>query len=288
MALRGKSGRRQAHSIGGDIVLVLFLFLIGAFMILPFIYSVMQSLKPMEELFVFPPKFYVRNPTLDNFKDLLLHTNNMWIPLERYVFNSVLLSVVGTAASVIISAMAAYPLAKFRFFGSRIFEKLIVFALLFVYEVTAIPQYVILSKLKLINSLWSILLPAMSATLGLYLMKNFMMQLPDALIEAARVDGAGHFRIFWSIVMPNTKPAWITAVILVFQSLWNRGTGSYIYSEQLKNLPTLLSQISASNTVSTAGISAAASVFMMLPPIIVFLCSQNQVIETMSYSGIKE
>lgn len=286
MSMFKRTGRHQAHSVGGDIVLGLFLSAVGLFMILPFVYSLVQSVKPMEELFVFPPKFYVRNPTLDNFRDLLLHTNNMWVPLERYVFNSIIVAVGGTAGSVIIGAMAAFPLAKFRFFGSRTFEKLIVWALLFVYEVTAIPQYILLSKLQLIDTLWSLLLPALGSTLGLYLMKNFMSQIPDDLIEAATVDGAGYFRIFWSIFMPNIKSAWITVVILTFQSLWNRGTGSYIYTEALKNLPTLLSQISGA-TVSTAGISAAASVIMMLPPIIVFVFSQNQVVETMAHSGIK-
>ena len=287
MSLGQKTGRRQAHSIGGDILLFLFLLLVGVFMILPFVYSIVQSLKPMEELFIFPPKFLVRHPTMDNFKDLFLRTNNMWVPLERYIFNSILLSVAGTIFSVIISSMAAYPLAKYVFPGSRFFEKLIILALLFVYEVTAIPQYIILSKMGLIDSLWSMLLPAMASTLGLYLMKNFMTQIPDELMEAARVDGAGHLIIFWRIVMPNVKPAWVTAIILTFQSLWNRGTSSYIYTEQLKNLPTLLSQISTTNTVSTAGISAAATVFLMLPPIIVFLFSQSQVVETMAYSGIK-
>ena len=287
MSIRGKSGTRQTHSIGGNVMAFLFLVLVGLFMLLPFVYSIVQSLKPMEELFVFPPKFYVRHPTLDNFRDLLLRTNNMWVPLERYLFNSVLLSVAGTLLSVVISAMAAYPLAKYVFPGSRVFEKLVVLSLLFVYEVTAIPQYILLSRFGMIDTLWALLLPALSSTLGLYLMKNFMTQLPDEMMEAARVDGAGHGRIFTHIVLPNIKPALVTVVILTFQTLWNRGTGSYIFTEQLKNLPTLLSQISTTNTVSTAGVSAAATVILMLPPIVVFVSSQSQVVETMAYSGIK-
>ena len=287
MSIRGKSGTRQTHSIGGNVMAFLFLVLVGLFMLLPFVYSNVQSLKPMEELFVFPPKFYVRHPTLDNFRDLLLRTNNMWVPLERYLFNSVLLSVAGTLLSVVISAMAAYPLAKYVFPGSRVFEKLVVLSLLFVYEVTAIPQYILLSRFGMIDTLWALLLPALSSTLGLYLMKNFMTHLPDEMMEAARVDGAGHGRIFTHIVLPNIKPALVTVVILTFQTLWNRGTGSYIFTEQLKNLPTLLSQISTTNTVSTAGVSAAATVILMLPPIVVFVSSQSQVVETMAYSGIK-
>lgn len=280
-------GRRQAHSRWGDFFVFLFLALVGVFMALPFIYAVVQSLKPPEELFVFPPKFFVRNPTLENFVNLFLRTNNMWVPFERYIFNSLLVTVAGTAFSVLISSLAAYPLAKFVFPGSRGFEKLIVLSLLFVYEVTYIPQYVLLSKMGLIDTLWSLFLPALASSLGLYLMKNFMTQIPNDLIEAAKVDGAGNWRTFWTIIMPNVKPAWITLIILSFQSMWNRDTGSYIFTEQLKNLPAIFRQISATNTVATAGIASASAVLLMIPPILVFLFTQSQVVETMAYSGIK-
>ncbi|MBQ4152987.1 MAG: carbohydrate ABC transporter permease, partial [Oscillospiraceae bacterium] len=204
-----------------------------------------------------------------------------------YIFNSLLVTIVGTAVSVIISCLAAYPLAKFVFPGSRAFEKLVVLSLLFVYDVTYIPQYILLSKMSLIDTLWALLLPAFASSMGLYLMKNFMMQLPNDLVEAAKVDGAGNFYTFWRIIMPNVKPAWITLVILSFQGMWNRDTGSYIYTESLKNLPAIFRQISASSTVATAGISAASAVLLMIPPIIVFLFTQDKVVETMAYSGIK-
>ena len=256
-------------------------------MALPFVYAIVQSLKPMEELFIFPPKFLVQNPTSENFLDLFLRTNNMWVPFERYIFNSVLVTAAATAFSVVISSMAAYPLAKFVFPGSRGFEKLIVLSLLFVYEVTYIPQYVLLAKIGLIDSLWSLFFPALASSLGLYLMKNFMTLIPNDLIEAARVDGAGTWYTFWRIIMPNVKPAWITLVILSFQGLWNRDTGSYIFTESLKNLPAIFRQISASNTVATMGISAASAVLLMIPPIVVFLFTQSKIVETMAYSGIK-
>jgi len=282
-----KIGRRQAHSVTGDLTLILFLTLVGSFMVLPFIYSILQSLKPMEELFIFPPKFFVRNPTLGNFMDLFLRTNNMWVPFERYISNSIYISVLGTLLSVLVSSLGAYPLAKMKFKGRVVYEKIIVISLLFVHQVTAIPQYVIMSKLGMIDTMSALIFPAVASSLSIYLMKNFMSQLPDDLIEAAKVDGSSHLRTFAQIVMPNVKPAWITVVILTFQGLWNRGTGAYIYSEQLKNLPTLLTQISASSTVSTAGIAAAAAVFLMIPPVFVFVFSQNKIVETMAYSGIK-
>ncbi|MDD4297728.1 MAG: carbohydrate ABC transporter permease [Ruminiclostridium sp.] len=287
MAIFKKIGRRQAHSIYGDVLLFIFLALLGAFMLLPFIYAISQSLKPIEELFVFPPRFFVRNPTFDNFINLFQRTNNMWVPFERYIVNSLIITIVGTLGGVIFSAMAAFPLAKFKFPGSRIYEALIIMALLFVYEVTYVPQYVILSSLHFIDTLWALILPAMANTLGLYLMKQFMSQLPDSLLDSASVDGASTARQFWSVVMPNIKPAWITATILIFQALWNRDSATYIYTEQLKNLPAVFRQISLTNTIATAGIGAAAAVLLMIPPVFVFIFSQSRMLETMAYSGLK-
>lgn len=280
-------GRRQNHSIWGDILLFTLLLIIGLFMLLPFVYAILQSLKPMEELFVFPPKFFVRNPTFDNYLDLLLRTNNMWVPLERYFVNSIFVTVVATVGGVIISAMAAYPLAKYKFLGSTMLATAMTLALLFIQDVTAVPQYVILNFLKLIDTQWALILPAMSTTLGFYLMKQFMSQIPTGLIEAAQIDGAGIWRQFWRIVMPNSKPAVITATILTFQAIWNRDSSSLIFTEQLKTLPALFRQITVTNTTATAGIAAATGVVLMIPPILVFVFSQRRMIETMAYSGLK-
>ena len=288
MKLFTKVGRRQTHSLLGSSVLLLILCLLGAFMMLPFIYAISQSLKPIEELFLFPPKFFVRNPSFDNFINLFQRTNNMWVPFERYILNSVFMTVLGTVGSVLFSAMAAFPLAKFRFPGSRVYETVITLALLFVYEVTYIPRYVVLSSMHLIDTVWSVILPAMSGTLGLYLMKQFMSQLPEALLDAASVDGASTWRQFWAIVMPNVKPAWITATILTFQGLWNQDTSTYIFTEQLKNLPAVFRQISSTNTIATAGIGAAAAVILMIPPLFVFVFSQSRMLETMAHSGMKD
>lgn len=287
MTILTRVGRRQTHSIYGDVILFLFLAVLGAFMLLPFIYAISQSLKPIEELFVFPPKFFVRNPTMDNFINLFQRTNNMWVPFERYIVNSIIITVLGTFGGVVFPAMAAFPLAKFKFPGSRIYEAMIMLALLFVYEVTYVPQYVVISSLKLIDTPWAVILPAMANTLGLYLMKQFMSQIPDTLLDAASVDGASTARQFWYVVMPNIKPAWITAAILMFQALWNRDTSTYIFSEQLKNLPAMFRQISSTSTIATVGIGAAAAVLLMIPPIVVFIFAQSRMLETMAHSGIK-
>ena len=287
MSLKSKVGRRANHSIYGDIAIFIFLCLLGLFMIIPFIYSIVQSLKQIEELFVFPPKFFVRNQTADNFINLLMSTNNMWVPFERYIFNSIYMTIVGSAGSVIISSMAAYPLAKFVFPGSKLYFRIITLSLLFVYEVTYIPQYILLSKMSLIDTPFAIILPVFASSLGLFRMKQFMSQIPDSLVEAATVDGAGTWTTFWVLIMPNVKPAWLTAFILSFQALWNRDTSAFIFTEQLKNLPAMFRQISVSNTIATVGIASAAAVILMIPPILVFLFSQSKILETMAYSGIK-
>ena len=179
--------------------------------------------------------------------------------------------------------MAAYPLAKHPFPGSKFIFTLIVTALMFSSPVMAIPSYMVMAKLNLINNYLAVILPAVASTLGLYLMKQFMMQIPDVMLEAARIDGANEFRIFFKIVMPQVRPAWLTLTIFAFQSAWNNTGGSFIYHEELKTLPTVLSQV-ASGGIARAGIASAASVLLMLPPIITFVITQSNVVETMGHS----
>jgi ABC transporter, permease protein len=287
MAKEAVRKKRLSRSIGGDLFIWILLFLLGSFIALPFVYSIVQSLKPLDELFVFPPRFYVVRPTLNNFYQVTQLTGNLWVPLSRYVFNSLFVTALGTAGHVLLASAAAFPLAKYRFPGSRFLFGIVVVSLLFTYEVTFLPSYVIMSKLHLIDSLLSLILPALAAPLGLFLMKQFMESIPTSIIEAATVDGAGTYRIFLRIVMPQVKPAWLTLVIFSFQSLWSRQGLEYIYSEQLKTLPTILSQITASG-LSRAGAAAAIAVLMMIPPVAVFVITQSNVLETMAFSGIKE
>ena len=275
------------RSRGGNFVMFFLLFVCGAFMVLPIVYSILQSLKPLNEINLFPPRFFVTRPTLSNYKKLLNLSANLWVPFSRYVFNSFFISITVTVLSVLISSMCAYPLAKYRFPGSKWIFRIIVLALLFSTQVTYIPQYVLLSKMKMINTYWAMILPPLSGTLGLYLMKQYMTALPDSLLEAAKLDGAGEYRVFWTIVMPNVKPAWLTLVIFSFQSIWNSSNNSYIYKEQLKMLPTVMSQMAASG-VARVGVGAAASVVLMIPVILLFIFTQRNIIDTMANSGMKD
>lgn len=271
----------------GNLVVLVILAAMGVFTAIPFLFSIVQSIKPVDELFVYPPRLTVSRPTLDNFAVLFNLTSSTWVPVSRYLFNSLLLTVCGTVGNVVVCSMAAYPLAKLKFHGRKLLFNLVVVSLLFTYEVTFIPNYVILSKLQMLDTFWALLLPAVATPMGLFLMKQFMEQIPDSVVESARVDGAGTLTLYWRIVMPQVKPAWLTLVIFSFQSLWNREGLEFIFSEELKMFPTILKQV-ASSGVARAGAAAAAAVILMIPPIVVFLLSQSNVIETMASSGIKE
>ena len=210
-----------------------------------------------------------------------------WVPFSRYLTNTVFITVVGTFGHVVIASMAAFVLAKYDFPGGKTFFAVVVTALMFSGYVTGIPNYVIMSKMGIIDTYWAIILPAFAAPIGLFLMKQFMESLPTALIEAAHIDGAGEFRIFWSIVMPNVKPAWLTIIIFSVQSLWNNSASTVIYSEAKKTLVYALQQIQAGGIART-GQAAAVTVIVMLVPIAIFIATQNQILETMASSGLKD
>ncbi len=281
---RSRTG--PSRSRGGDFVVFSVLILVGAFMILPFVYAIVQSFKPIEEIFAYPPKFYVVNPTTDNYKTLSQLVDSLWIPFGRYVLNTVFVTLTGTIGNVLISSMAAFAFAKYKFPGNKFMFTLVVQALLFSGTVTSLPLYIIMSELRLINSLWAVIIPALGTPLGLFLMKNFMTQIPDTMIEAATIDGAGIFKIYYKICMPLVKPAVLTLIIFSFQGLWNSTGGSFIYEEQWKLLPTVLNDVAAAG-ISRVGSASAASVLMMLPPSVLFVASQSRIVETMAFSGIK-
>ena len=246
-----------------------------------------MSIKPVEELFIFPPKLYAINPTLDNFRDMYRVLSEMWVPFSRYVFNSIFVTVSVTVCQCIFSSMAAFVLAKCRFPGSRLINGVIVIALLYQSSVIYLMQYMVMAKLGMINTYWALILPSIASPMGLFLMRQSISQIPDAVIEAAKVDGAGLFTICWRIVMPNQKPALMTLIIFAFQSAWNIQGGSLVYDESLKTLPTVVQQ-AADAGLSRAGVAMAAAVFMLIPPILIFMFAQKNVMETMAHSGIKD
>lgn len=279
--------KRVNRSFWGSFFLFLLLAVIGAFMILPLVYAINAAFKPLDEIFIFPPTLFVRNPTLDNFADLINLLSASWVPFTRYIFNTIFITGVGIVGHVLLASAAAYPLAKHRIPGTNVMFKLIVLSLMFTPAVTAIPTYMIMSFLGWVDTYWAVIIPAFSYPLGLYLMKQFMEQIPDALIEAAKIDGATEYRIFWTIVMPNVKPAWLTLIILLFQILWGTDGNGFIYSEQLKTLTSATTNI-VQGGIARAGVGAAVALMMMSVPITIFVFSQSRIIETMATSGMKE
>lgn len=257
-------------------------------MALPMVFSICQALKPLDEIWVFPPHFFVSNPTLKNFTQVFELMSSFRVPFSRYVFNTVIITVIGTTGHVLIASMCAYALAKHSFPGSKIIFNAIVLSLMFSAVVTQIPSFLIMTKLGWLNTYLPYIIPGFAGSLGLFLMKQFMeAMVPDQLIEAAYIDGAGELTVLFRIVMPMVKPAWLTLIIFSIQNFWNTGSNRMVYSERLKPLNYALSQLMGGG-VTRAGVGAAAAVIMMAVPIITFIFSQSQIIETMAASGIKE
>ena len=250
------------RSVGGDVGITVVLAIFGVFMFLPMYYTIIQALKPLNELFYFPPRFYVVNPTLTNFSDLFNLMGDSWVPFSRYIFNTVLISVGGTFGNLVLASLCAYALAKIDFPGAKGFFWLIQKSLMFTATVTGIVNFITLSMIGWIDTYLAIIVPAWCSTLGLYLMKQFMeSNISTEVLESARLDGASELRTFWSIAMPMVKPGWLTLIVYSFQGLWNSGQSSFIYSEQLKTLNYAISQITAGG-VARAGATAASTVVM--------------------------
>lgn len=282
--------RRLNRSVGGNILVFVFLAVMSCVMLLPVIYTCSTAFKPLSEIYVFPPHFFAHDPTIDNFKQIGLFLDDFWVPLSKYIFNTVFICVTATVGHFLLSSMAAYPLAILDFHGRKTISSIIKVSLLFSVTAMLIPRYIVMSKLNMINSYAAMILPEVQSALGLYLMMNFMSQTPKALIEAARIDGANELRIYSRIVMPNIKPAWLTVMIFSFQTVWNTTgitqTATLVYDEKIKMVVSLLSQVVAGGT-ARAGAGAALSFLLIIPPVVLFLICQSKIIETMSTSGMK-
>lgn len=279
---------RQTHSKFGNFFYLLVLIALGLFSMLPFFYSVLSSFKPLNELLVFPPKFWVYNPTFSNYLELPGLLSALRVPLSKYIFNSFYISILSTALYIFLATMAAFVLAKSNMKGMKIIFMLIQYALLFNGFTLAVPQYLIVAKSGIIDTYWAYILPSLASTMGVFLMKQYMEgSIPDVLLEAAEIDGAGPFRTFCQITVPMVKPCIMTMILFYFSSSWAAVPGNTIFSETIKTLPSVMSQIS-SGGIARQGSAMAVSVIMMIPPLVVYFISQSNVLESMNSAGIKE
>ncbi len=279
--------KRYTRSRASNVMYFIFLTAMGLFSILPFYYSIVTSLKPLDELLVFPPKFWVERPTLSNYTLLPALLNKLEVPLSRYVFNSVFTTLVSTVLHIIVATAAAFGFSKSKIKCRNVLFWIVQLSLLYNAYTLAVPQYLVFSNMRLIDTLLIYILPAIPSSVGVFLMKQYMeSSIPEALLEAARIDGAGPFKMFTHIVIPITKPAWMTLFLLSFQSQWGYTPGGTIFSEELKTLPYVMSSISAGG-LARSGATMAASVIMMIPPILIYFITQSNVMETMSTAGMK-
>lgn len=279
--------KRLNRSLWGNGIAIFFLMFLGAFMLLPLVYTTVSAFKPSEEFYVFPPRLYVVNPTGSNFLDLWDIMSNLRVPLSRYIYNTLFTALLGTVLSVVFGLMGAYVLSKHNFPGRKAIDRIIVVALLYSGNVLAVPRYLIIAKLHWLDTSMAVLAPMLASTMSIFLLRQFMATVPNAMLESAKLDGAGEMRICFQMVAPTVKPAWITVIILNFQSLWNTTGATVIFTESKKMLPTAIQQIAASG-ISRAGAGAAGTLLMIIPPVLVFVLFQRQIIETMASSGIKE
>ncbi|MDM7320889.1 MAG: carbohydrate ABC transporter permease [Fervidobacterium sp.] len=262
----------------------------AAFMAIPLIFIFSNAFKPYNELFAFPPRIFVRHPTLQNFRALFSAMTQSGIPVSRYLFNSVIIAVSVVVLSIFLSTAAGYVLSKKNFKYKKLLFEINTLALMFVPTAVSIPRYIIVAKLGLIDNFLAHILPMLAMPVGLFLVKQFIDQIPDSLIEAAKIDGANDWFIYLKIILPLTKPAVATVAILAFQSAWNSMEASLIYinNESLKNFAYYMSTLSGNaGTVAGAGIAAAAAAVMFLPNLIIFIFTQSKVMNTMAHSGIK-
>ena len=277
-----------SRSAGGDTAIAIFLFIFGLFMFIPMYYVVIQAFKPLDELFNYPPRFYVAKPTIQNFIDMFNSLSNSWVPFSRYIFNTILYSVGGTFGNLVCGSLAAYAVSKLRFPGRKTLAQMVQLALMFHATVATIVNYMTMTTLKMIDTPWAVIIPAWGSTLGMFLMKQFMETgIADTVLESARLDGSSEFRTYWEIAMPMVKPAWLTLIVYCFKDLWAMGSSTYIMSEQFKTFNYAIQQI-VSGGVARAGVGCAATVVMMIVPIAVFVFSQSNIVETMSTSGMKD
>lgn len=268
----------------------LFIIPFAAFMALPILYLFVTAFKPLDELLEFPPKFFVKNPTLTNFTDLLKMSSSTGLPIYRYLINSIIVTAIVTTLSVLFSAMAGYVLSKKKFKGKNVLFEINTIALMFVSAAVTIPKFLIISNIGIMNTMVAHILPLVAIPVGLFLVKQFVDQVPDELVEAAKLDGAGDFYIFTKLIIPLIKPALVTVAILAFQSSWNNVETSQLYveNEELHTFAYYLSTLtSSSSSISGAGVSAAAALILFLPNLIIFIFLQSKVMDTMAHSGIK-
>ncbi|MDD4263498.1 MAG: carbohydrate ABC transporter permease [Firmicutes bacterium] len=282
-------GKAVQRITTGQIVIYAILTIGAVIMSLPIVYMISTAFKPATELMLYPPRFLVRVPTTKNFSDLALAMGSTDTPFIRYMFNSAFVSTIVVVGTIILSTLAAYPLAKHNFPGRNFIFNVIVSALMISGHVTMIPRYLVIRNTGWIDTYYALIIPALAGSYGLFLMKQFIEPIPNEMLESAKMDGASEWKIFTNIILPLVKPAWATLSIFTFISTWNDFFTPLIMtkSDSMKTLPLAMRTISDGMTIARMGAAAAGTFLTTIPVVLVFIFFQRYVVETMTYSGMK-
>ena len=277
------------HTRLSTIIILTLLTAVALVSLLPIVYVICNAFKPLEELFVYPPTFFVRNPTMQNFYDFIYATDVSTVPFTRYLFNSVVVTITATALIILVSLCCSYAFSKLKFPGSAGLFKMITVALMFSPEAVVITRYLIVSGIGITDTFWAHILPHLALPMGVFLIKQFMDQVPDSLLEAAQLEGANAFTIYLKIILPMVKPAIATGAILSFQQVWNNTETSNLFTstESIRTLAFYMNTLSGVGTVQGQGMAAAAALIMFVPNLLLFIVSQSSVMNTMAHSGLK-
>lgn len=263
------------------------LFVISLIMAVPLLYTILQSIKPIEEYYIYPPRFFVMDPTLDSYRAIISSIDSLGVPFTRYLFNAVFTTLAGTLSYLFLALITAYPVAKSKIKIVAILNAFLVYAMLFHNDTMAMLRYVVMSKIGIIDTYWAVILPGLSSTMGIFLIaQTIRANIHDSILEAARIDGAGEFKILFSIVAPGVKAGWLTALIFIFQNYWNSGASNAIFSEELKHISVAMQTIATSG-ITRAGTGMAVTLILMIPTVIIFLWNQRSIMNTMAHSGLK-
>lgn len=283
--------RRLRKTSPFQLILVVVFTALAAFMSLPIVFILNHAFKPQNELFLFPPRFFVQHPTLGNFEALFLHAANATVPFTRYLFNSLVVAAMTLISVIVVSTMAAYVIAKCRFHFKQLIMALITLSLMFAPETVSIPRYLIISGIGLNNTYFGHVLPALASPVAVFMLVGFIAQIPNDLIEAAKIDGSSHFGIFIRLVLPLSVPAIATIAIFTFQGVWGDVETSTLFmqKETMRTLAFYVNSLLSGlqNNVAGQNMAAAAGLLMFIPNLIIFLLFQRKVLETMVHSGIK-
>jgi multiple sugar transport system permease protein len=276
--------RRQGPRHGGTIGLHLALIAGFVVMVTPFAWMVFSSFKDTSELRRYPTSWIPKEPTLENYRELFTR-----LDFPRYFFNSTVVAVAVTAANLLFCSMLGYALAKLDFPGKRVLFAVVLGTLMVPAFVTFMPLFVLVSNLELTNTHLGLILPVAADALGVFLMRQYMLGIPDELLDAARVDGAGEYRIFFRVVLPLCGPALATLAVLMFFSSWNSFLWPLVVAttEKMYTLPVALALFSIGQQESDVALQMAGAFVVLLPIVVLFFAMQRYVIRGIATSGLK-